>query len=174
GPFSFACSNGRELLIVWLATAELSLFNRARSRHSHICRRPLTQPPRPPNGRLVLRKLFVPQALVAASLVLPSTAQAEGYYSGYKGAHAEGRGGAFVAKADDISAAHFNPAAFAWQKGTRIQLSNRFSYNHWAYQRATTEDWGNTADPGVPTSFEKTQNGVPFQALEPMIGISTD
>lgn len=122
----------------------------------------------------MLRKLFVPQALVAASLVLPSAAQAEGYYSGYKGAHAEGRGGAFVAKADDISAAHFNPAAFAWQKGTRIQLSNRFSYNHWAYQRATTEDWGNTADPGAPTSFEKTNNGAPFQALEPMIGISTD
>jgi long-chain fatty acid transport protein len=158
-----------------LVAAYFIAVNNGSTRHFHICHDTLTQLSRPLHRQLVFRNNFVLLAAFAATLA-PSSALAEGYYSGYKGAHAAGRGGAFVAKADDISAAHFNPAAFAWQKGTRIQLGNRFSYNHWAYQRAPTEDWGNPNPDGTApiVFFDKTTNGAPVQALEPMLGVSTD
>lgn len=124
----------------------------------------------------MLRKNLTSCFTVLVAMTLPSTALAEGYYSGFKGAHAAGRGGAFVAKADDISAAHFNPAAFAWHKGTQVQLGNRFSFNQWRYQRAPTEDWGNPNPDGTApiVSFDETKNEPGLQALEPLLGVSTD
>jgi long-subunit fatty acid transport protein len=121
----------------------------------------------------VLLKNLTSKVAFVTALTLPGTALAEGYYSGFKGAHPEGRAGAFVAKADDISAAHFNPAAFAWQKGTRVQIGNRFSYNPWSYTRAPTQDWG-VGGNGEVVTFEEVENEVPFQVLEPVLGVSTD
>src|SRR5688572_20963246 len=115
--------------------------------------------------RLPLRSL----ALLLLVL-LPSAAQAQGYFSGSKGARVAGRAGAFVAKADDLSAADINPAGFSRMPGWTLQLSNRFSYNSVSYQRDPTVD---VAAPGDPTvSFRPVSNQSPLQAVDPLLGAS--
>lgn len=58
------------------------------------------------------------------------------------GATSMGRGGAFVARADDPTAIYYNPAGLARQKGFFFLLDNRLSQNTVVYQR--TDDVGNT------------------------------
>lgn len=109
-----------------------------------------------------------------ASLSLPAQAGG-GYFSGTKGARAAGRAGAATAKADDLSAAAHNPAGFAHNDGTLIQVGNRFSYNAYSYTRQPTLDWGHTVD-GVPpyVEFQTVENQKPWQLLDPLLGISSD
>lgn len=100
---------------------------------------------------------------------------AGGYYSGTKGARAAGRAGAFVAKADDVTAAAANPAGLAGVSGTVLQLGNRFSYNYFAYDRATTLDYGNVSGGVAPeVSFDVVENEQPFQLLDPLLGAATN
>jgi long-subunit fatty acid transport protein len=100
---------------------------------------------------------------------------AGGYYSGTKGARAAGRAGAFVAKADDVTAAAVNPAGLAGVGGTVVQVGNRFSYNYFAYDRATTRDYGNVSAGVAPeVSFDTVENEQPFQLLDPLIGAATN
>lgn len=117
-------------------------------------------------------------ALATILALLASTkgaAAAGGYYSGTKGARAAGRAGAFVAKADDVTAAAVNPAGLASVGGTVLQLGNRFSYNHFAYDRASTLDYGNVAGGVAPeVTFETVENEQPFQLLDPLIGAATN
>lgn len=102
-----------------------------------------------------------------------STAYAGGYYSGTKGARAAGRSGAFAAKADDLSAAAFNPAGFARLDSNLIQVGNRFSYNANSFARTPTLDFGGG---GTPTyvEFERVHNEKPWQLLEPILGVATN
>lgn len=98
-----------------------------------------------------------------------------GYYTGALGARAAGRGGAFVARADDLTAISVNPAGLANLRGTRIEIGNQFSYNSYAYTRAPTLDWGNVQNGMAPTvTFPRVKNGTPLQAADPFIGVSTD
>lgn len=100
---------------------------------------------------------------------------AGGYYSGTKGARAAGRAGAFVAKADDVTAAAVNPAGLAGVSGTVFQVGNRFSYNYFAYDRATTLDYGSVSNGVAPeVTFDTVENEQPFQLLDPLIGAATN
>ena len=79
--------------------------------------------------------------------------------------------GAFVARADDVTAVSINPAGLAELDGTVIQVGNQFSYNGYDYTRAPTLDWGNAQNGTAPTvAFAKVHNGTPWQAALPFIG----
>lgn len=112
----------------------------------------------------------------AAALVLaPAVALAAGgYYSGALGARAAGRSGAFVARADDPTAAFYNPAGLANLEGTVVMLGNRLSHNAYDFTRAATTDWGQEVNGAAPTvSFDPVENGKPWQVLEPVVGVAT-
>jgi len=115
-------------------------------------------------------------ALSALSLAttFAGSAQADGgYYAGVKGARAAGRGGAFTAKADDVSAVGINPAGLANIGTTMIQVGNRFSYNEHTFARSPTLDWRDTQSPPYVT-FPRVKNGAPWQVLDPLIGVATN
>ncbi len=106
---------------------------------------------------------------------LPALAEG-GYYSGTLGARAAGRGGAVVASTNDVTAVDINPAGLAKATGTTFQLGNIFSRNAYSYARDTTKDWGdidqNTGQPKV-VSFNTVNNGQPWQALDPFLGVAS-
>ena len=110
--------------------------------------------------------------LLAAALASPAFADG-GYYQGALGARAAGRGGAFVARADDVTAVSINPAGLADLDGTVIQVGNQFGYNSYDYTRAPTIDYGQMPPPAQPTTFDKVHNGTPWQAALPFIGVSS-
>lgn len=116
---------------------------------------------------------FSTVALLAVT-ALPALAGG-GYFNGNKGARAVGRGGAFTAKADDLSAVAFNPAGLAHIGTTLIQVGNRFSYNAHSFTRAPTLDWGNAED-NVPryVEFDEVENEKPWHLLDPILGITTN
>ncbi|MBM4397184.1 MAG: outer membrane protein transport protein [Deltaproteobacteria bacterium] len=81
---------------------------------------------------------------VAATLVLPSPpAVAGGFEFPDNGVVAVGRGGAFAAKADDLTAIYFNPAGLAGQKGTRLLFNTNFPRQSVTFTRSPDE--GGTA-----------------------------
>jgi long-chain fatty acid transport protein len=113
-------------------------------------------------------------ATAAAALTLGGAfAWADGgYYAGALGARASGRAGAFAARADDVTAVHYNPAGLVKLRGTVLQIGNRLSHNAYSYTRATTVDFG---DPMTPTvSFDPVRNAAPWQPLEPFLGAASD
>lgn len=103
-----------------------------------------------------------------------TTAGASGYFSGTQGARASGRGGAFAAKADDLSAVAINPAELSHVVGTLIHVGNRFSYNAHSFTRASTLDWGDL-NAGVPphVEFSTARNQKPWQLLDPLLGVAS-
>jgi long-subunit fatty acid transport protein len=115
-------------------------------------------------------------ALVCALAGYASSAAASGgYFAGTKGARSGGRAGAFVAKADDVTAAVVNPAGLAHLRGSTVQVGNRFSYNAFSYERATTLDHGNEQGGVAPeVEFDRVENDKPFQLLDPLVGAATD
>ncbi|HTQ08323.1 MAG TPA: outer membrane protein transport protein [Polyangiaceae bacterium] len=120
--------------------------------------------------------LFLASAVLAA-LTLSGAARADGgYFEGVKGAHASGRGGAFTARADDVSAVELNPAGLAHIDTTIVTIGNRFSYNERTYQRNPTLDWAHPNSNGAPpyVTFAKVKNKTPWQALDPLIGIASN
>lgn len=113
-------------------------------------------------------------ALATALSSAPALADG-GYYSGALGARAAGRGGAFVARADDATAISVNPAGLAGLRGTRLEIGNQLSYNSYGYTRATTLDYGNVQNGmAPPVTFARVSNGTPAQAADPFIGVTTD
>ena len=110
--------------------------------------------------------------LLAATAASPALADG-GYYQGPLGPRAAGRGGAFVARADDVTAVTINPAGLADVDETVIQVGNQFSYNSYDYTRAPTIDYGQTPTPTQPTTFAKVHNGTPWQAALPFLGASS-
>jgi long-chain fatty acid transport protein len=110
--------------------------------------------------------------LLAAAVASPALADG-GYYTGALGPRAAGRGGAFVARADDVTAVSINPAGLADLDGTVIEIGNQFSYYGYDYTRAPTIDYGQAPTPAQPTTFAKVHNGTPWQAALPFIGASS-
>lgn len=104
-----------------------------------------------------------------SAVFLSSAAYAGGYFIGPIGGQAVGRSGAFVAKANDLSAAYYNPAGFALTKGTRLQLDNKFSYNTVQFQRESFTD-----STGLVTNFAPVASTPKFQPLDPLVGVATD
>lgn len=120
--------------------------------------------------------LFGASALVAA-LALSTAARADGgYFEGVKGAHASGRGGAFTARADDISAVELNPAGLTHIDGTIVTIGNRFSYNQRTFERNPTLDWAHPSTTGAPpyVTFPKVKNRAPWQVLDPIVGVASN
>ncbi len=112
--------------------------------------------------------------LGAVTVAAPALADG-GYYSGALGARAAGRGGAFVARADDVTAVAINPAGLAQVDGTVFEFSNQSSYNSYAYTRAPTPDWGNAQNGVAPTvAFDTVRNGTPGQLADPFIGVASN
>ena len=110
--------------------------------------------------------------LLASAVASPAFADG-GYYTGALGARAAGRGGAFVARADDVTAVSINPAGLADVDGTVVQVGNQFAHYGYDYTRAPTLDYGQTPTPTQPTIFDKVHNGTPWQAALPFIGVSS-
>ena len=117
-------------------------------------------------------KSFTSYAVLFTPVLLSSMAFADGgYYAGTLGARASGRGGAFTAKADDVSAISFNPAGLAKLDASLFQIGNEASYNSYAYTRAPTNDYRLTAAPVVV--FDKVTSSTPWQSLLPMLGATS-
>ncbi|MCL2450569.1 MAG: outer membrane protein transport protein, partial [Polyangiaceae bacterium] len=110
----------------------------------------------------------LPAALVLAAST-PARAD-DGYFSGTQGARAEGRGGAFVAKADDLSAVALNPAGLSKVGTTFIEVGDRLSYNAYSYTRAPVPGSGTSP----ATTFARVQNQQPWQAADPIIGVGSN
>lgn len=109
-----------------------------------------------------------------AALSASRVARADGgYFDGLKGAHASGRGGAFTARADDVSAVEVNPAGLTHIDGTIVQIGNRFSYNQRSFTRNPTLDWSSSGTPPYVT-FPEVKNQAPWQVLDPFIGVASN
>jgi len=74
---------------------------------------------------------FLVTMLLGVSIV--STARAGGLEYPDNGTIAVGRGGAFGARADDLTAIYFNPAGLAGQRGTRLMLNANIINNDVTY-----------------------------------------
>ena len=111
---------------------------------------------------------------MSMAAIAASTAHADGYYEGTKGARAAGRAGAFTARADDISAVLINPAGLTHRKGTLLHIGNRFSHNMHRYKRAPTLDYAEDDQNPPRVRFDTVNNDAPFQLVDPLLGVSTD
>jgi len=100
-------------------------------------------------------------------------AHAGGYYSGTKGARAAGRAGAFSVKADDLSAVSLNPAGLSRIQGTLLHIGNRFSRNAMSFTREPTLDYGSSASMPPLVEFAPSENGAPWQPLDPLLGVAS-
>ena len=137
---------------------------------------PTLRSPRCLQGRLRARTLAIalPGALLATFAAARAAHADGGYYQGAFGARASGRGGAFVARADDLTAVEYNPAGLADLEGTLIQLGDRLSYNAYGYTRSPTLDYGHPQNGMAPqVSFSTALNSKNWQALEPMLGVAS-
>ena len=113
-------------------------------------------------------------ALLVATFAGAGLARADGgYYQGALGARATGRAGAFVARADDLTAVFYNPAGLADLKGTLIQIGDRLSYNGYGYTRTPTLDYGKSSSSPPRVSFATVFNSKKVQGLEPMLGVAS-
>jgi long-chain fatty acid transport protein len=121
-------------------------------------------------GTAPFASFMVSVLLLGGAVLFSTSANSAGISVGDQGAVAAGRGGAFVAKADDFSAVEYNPAGLASQRGWQIYLSNRFGYADERFKRSTIWDYSEEQ----VQSFEEVSNQKPWQLLGPMLGVSTD
>ena len=110
-------------------------------------------------------RLAMARSLAFCFLVAtPVSAFAAGFYVPDVGARALGRAGAFVARADDLTAAWYNPAGLADQGGTRFSGDVAFVKQSVFFQAENAI--------GVPTGFPSGNSSFPFTI--PFLGISSD
>lgn len=76
---------------------------------------------------------------VTVSLCVFGTVRAAGVDSPDQGVQAMGRGGAFVAKADDPTAIYYNPAGLAKLRGSRALFHSSFLAESLSFERAPTD-----------------------------------
>ncbi|MCX6133652.1 MAG: porin [Ignavibacteriales bacterium] len=70
-----------------------------------------------------MRRATISIAAAALLVLIPLTAAfSGGFQLNEHGARAMGQGGAFAARASDLSAIYFNPAGLAYQKGTQVYV----------------------------------------------------
>lgn len=118
---------------------------------------------------------FWPGTCAVLVAFAPCVAHADGYFEGTKGARAGGRSGAFVARADDLTAIQLNPAGLGHLRGTLVQLGNRVSHNAHRFRREPTLDYGNTVGLDPPLiGFDEVENRLPWQLVDPLLGAASD
>jgi long-chain fatty acid transport protein len=106
----------------------------------------------------------VGSVLFLCFLLTPTAAGAGGFYVPDVGVRPLGRAGAFVARADDGTAAWYNPAGFADQPGTRLDFETAFTKQSVNFQRMD-ESGGLIGNPVGNTASPK---------FIPLLGISSD
>jgi len=113
--------------------------------------------------------------LALALLSAPRAAHAGGFELPDNGTEALGRGGAFVAKADDPTAIDYNPAGLAEQRGTRVLLDGHVINSSYSFKRFGAFP-DNPSDPATPWggfAFPSVKDtGGPFFA--PFLAVTTD
>lgn len=112
------------------------------------------------------KKTFV--IAIAAALVPMHSASAGGLFVPDVGTQALGRAGAFVAKADDLSALHHNPAGFASVQGTMVYLGANLVDFSLRYTRAGTYD----DVPGHELPYEGQPYGTVENQSQPAVGFA--
>ncbi|WP_146645875.1 OmpP1/FadL family transporter [Labilithrix luteola] len=116
-------------------------------------------------------------AIAGAGVARPRSAMAGGLDIPDHGTQALGRGGAFVAKADDGTAIYYNPAGLARQRGTKLLANANVYLSSFSFQRAGRFP-GDGADGDTPwagSPFPKVANEggasvAPFAALSSDFG----
>ncbi len=103
------------------------------------------------------------------------TAFAGGYDIPDNGTEALGRGGAFVAKADDGTALYYNVAGLARQRGTRVTIDSNFLIHDMAFTRSGVYpgDPNNAMTPWAGTAYPTIHDANSIFTA-PMLGISTN
>jgi len=91
--------------------------------------------------------------LVTCLTLQAATSGAGGYFLPGRGIRAMSRGGAFVVGVDDATAAWYNPAQLAGQKGTRLQLDAAMIVPGMRFARYPTEG---VDDPFLPVESESS------------------
>jgi long-chain fatty acid transport protein len=110
-------------------------------------------------------------ALLGLLVWLPGVAHAAGFEFPDNGVQGLGRGGAFTAKADDLSAIVYNVAGLAKLKGTHLIADLSLASLNYSFARAGVYD-----DPGQPWDgqpFPRVRNHNAPMPL-PVIAVSTD
>ena len=104
-----------------------------------------------------------------------SRARAGGFETPDNGTEALGRGGAFVAKADDGTAIEYNIAGLARQRGTRITLDGNFVLSDIAFTRAGSYP-GNPGDTRTPYAGQRyaTTHDKEGVFVAPFLAVSSD
>ena len=118
---------------------------------------------------------LVHSILGAVFLLLPSLASAGGTDLPDNGTEALGRGGAFVAKADNGLALYYNIAGLARQRGTRLTIDGNFVIHDIAFTREGSYP-GNPQEPTTPFAgqpYEQIHDSSRIFAV-PYLGLSTD
>jgi long-subunit fatty acid transport protein len=80
-------------------------------------------------------------AALAVAAAVPSRAHAGGIEVPDLGARALGRGAAFVARADDLSAFHYNPAGLSKSRGVNVHLGVNILHMNAAFERGGGDRW---------------------------------
>ena len=80
--------------------------------------------------------------LCAAFLVFSTCGSPVGFYNPDQGAKPQSMANAYVAQADDPSAAYYNPAAVAWMEGYAIQIGGMFYASQYRVHGAERDDLG--------------------------------
>ncbi|MBW2276216.1 MAG: outer membrane protein transport protein [Deltaproteobacteria bacterium] len=119
----------------------------------------------------MIRRLAATQIatlLFAAAVIIPTSANAGGLEVADLGSVALGRGTAFVARADNLSAFHYNPAGLSKQPGLNILVSGNVVNLNIDYQRAGSGEpvlingW-EVANPAL--DYSGGPEGVPFASV---------
>ncbi|HEY3820741.1 MAG TPA: outer membrane protein transport protein [Polyangiaceae bacterium] len=121
------------------------------------------------------RKTTLALCLALALSSAPRDARAGGFELPDNGTEALGRGGAFVAKADDPTAIDYNPAGLAEQRGTRVLLDGHIVNSSYSFKRfgAYPDNPGDPATPWGGFAFPSIKDtGGPFFA--PFLAVTTD
>lgn len=110
---------------------------------------------------------------LASAGLISGNAYAAGYYAGPVGAKAMGRAGAFAARADDLSAALYNPAGLSkLATPLALQLENRGAYSSLTFTRDPTQDGRSESAPTV--DFETSENDQRWRLLGPLAGVASN
>ena len=118
-------------------------------------------------------RIIVP--LVVGLCALPSIAFAGGFEVGDNGTRALGRGGAYVAGADEASALYYNPGALTRVDGVSMTLNlNLVDYNA-TFQRSPFiyQDSSSRLDPDREIQFDEVEQETPIFPA-PMFFLATD
>ncbi len=121
--------------------------------------------------------------LAFVPMLISLDASAGGFEFPSNGTAALSRGGAFTARADDLSAIELNPAGLLAIKGTYFYLGNNFSIYNMDHtpQIASFENIGSEEEPFYEydkrvgwKAGRSVSNGADPQLLGPLAGVSTD